>query len=99
MRVQQQKDLPNGKKAPFQAAVAIYPLCFEKIKDLETPFLIFIGEKDTRASATACRGMKVIKKDNVEYQLIVYPNAGHLYDFPCFQFLMTKHRLRIHMTE
>ena len=69
------------RKAPFRSAVAIYPLCFAKIKDLETPLLIFIGEKDTRASATSCRDMQVTKNDNVEYQLIVYPNAGHLYDF------------------
>ena len=75
------KTFQMEKKAPFRAAVAIYPLCFEKIKDLETPFLIFIGEKDTRASAIACRDMKVMKNENVEYQLIVYPNVGHLYDF------------------
>ena len=68
------------KKAPFIAAVAIYPICYKEIKDLETPLLIFIGEKDMRTSATACRNLKVTKKDDVEYQLIVYPNAGHVYD-------------------
>ena len=76
------KTFQMEKNASFNAAVAIYPLCSDQIKDLETPFLIFIGEKDTRASATACQSMKITKKDNVEYQLTVYPDAGHLYDFP-----------------
>ena len=42
--------------------------------------MIFIGEKDTRTPASACRNLKVTKKDDIEYQLIVYPNAGHGYD-------------------
>ena len=75
------KTFPMDKKATFRSAVAIYPLCFAEIKDLETSLMIFIGEKDTRASATSCRDMQVIKKDDVDYHLIVYPNAGHLYDF------------------
>ncbi len=36
------------KDAPFQAAVTIYPICYKKIKDLEAPLLIFIGEEDVR---------------------------------------------------
>lgn len=70
------------KEAPFQAAVTIYPICYKNIKDLEAPLLIFIGEADVWASAAACRNITVTKKDDVEYQLIVYPNADHGYDFP-----------------
>ncbi len=68
------------KNAPFIAAVAIYPICYKEIRELETPLLIFIGEKDTRTSAFACKNLKVTKEDEIEYQLIVYPNVGHLYD-------------------
>ena len=68
------------KHSPFTAAAAIYPICYKEIKELETPLLIFIGEKDMRTSAAACRKLKVTKKENIEYQLIIYPNAGHLYD-------------------
>ncbi len=68
------------KEAPFQAAVTIYPICYKKIKDLEAPLLIFIGEEDVRASAAACRNMTVTKKGEVEYQLIIYPGVAHGYD-------------------
>lgn len=68
------------KKAPFSAAAAIYPICYKKIKDLEAPLLILIGEADVRTPAAVCRAMQVTKKDDVEYNLIVYPNAGHGYD-------------------
>jgi dienelactone hydrolase len=68
------------KEAPFQAAVTIYPICYKKIKDLEAPLLIFIGDADVRASAAACRNMTVTKKGDVEYQLIVYPGVAHGYD-------------------
>ena len=68
------------KQSPFTAAAAIYPICYKEIKELETPLLIFIGEKDMRTPAAACRKLKVTKKENIEYQLIIYPNAGHLYD-------------------
>ena len=76
------KSFQMDTKKPFSAAVAIYPLCFEQIKDLESPLHIFIGKKDIRASATSCRNMEVTIKGDVDYQLTVYPNAGHWYDLP-----------------
>lgn len=74
------RSFPLEKKSSFIAAVAIYPICYKEIRELETPLLIFIGEKDTRTPASACKKLKVIKEDEIEYQLIVYPNVGHLYD-------------------
>ena len=77
-----EKSFQIEKKEAFSVAVAIYPLCFEKITDLETPLHIFIGQNDMRASATSCRNMEVTVKGNVDYHLTVYPNAGHWYDLP-----------------
>ena len=76
------KSFQMDKKEPFSAAIAIYPLCFEKITELETPLHIFIGKKDIRASATSCRNMQVTVKGDVDYRLTVYSNTGHWYDLP-----------------
>ncbi len=70
------------KETPFQAAVTLYPICWNMTTGLEAPLLILIGEADSTTPAVLCERMSVTKRNDVEYQIVTYPNMEHMFDFP-----------------
>ena len=67
--------LATGSK--FRAAAAFYPPCANlNGEKLKLPTLILIGGKDDVTPAADCRGLGA--------ELIVYPDARHLFDDPAF---------------
>ena len=70
------------KEAPFQAAVTLYPICWKMTTGLEAPLLILIGEADSMTPAVACERMTVTRRNDVEYQIVTYPDTEHVFDFP-----------------
>ncbi|NNK96062.1 MAG: alpha/beta hydrolase [Desulfobacterales bacterium] len=69
------------KEAPFQAAVTLFPICWKMTTDLEAPLLILIGEADSITPAVVCKRMTVSKRNDVEYQIVTYPDIEHVFDF------------------
>ena len=67
---------------PFQAAVAVYPLCAASFKR-DTPLLILIGAKDDSMPAKLCESRMdgTLNDGKYEQKLIIYPNAHHAFDF------------------
>jgi dienelactone hydrolase len=70
------------KEAPFQAAVTLYPICWKMTTGLEAPLIILIGEADSMTPAVVCKRMTVSKGNDVEYQIVTYPDIEHVFDFP-----------------
>ncbi len=71
----------NISIAPFNAAVAYYPLCGEPTA-LNAPGLILIGELDTWTPAEQC--VQYVEKlgQRGDMTLKVFPNGYHLFDHP-----------------
>ena len=70
------------KQAPFDAAVAIYPVCLAELKALEAPLLLLIGARDTTVSARYCGEMLRDIASPHDVALKLYPEAGHGFDGP-----------------
>mgnify|MGYP001367226815 CR=1 FL=1 len=70
------------KEGPFDAAVGIYPSCFDQIEDLSTLLLLLIGAKDSTVSARYCQEMLRKTSSTHDVELKVYPDAGHGFDGP-----------------
>ena len=65
----------------FRAAVAYYPWCGEQ--NFSAPTLILIGELDDWTPAKACQDMMARRSsEGASVRLIVYPRAGHAFNFP-----------------
>ena len=64
---------------PFQAAVALYPLCRE-LQQVNTPTLILIGDKDNWTPASWCvRYLDELQPPH-DVTLKVFPGAHHVFD-------------------
>lgn len=69
---------------PIRAAAVIYPICPKNIHRLSAPLLILIGDRETVVSVSACRDFNAdVVTGNA--QLVVYPNADHMFDAPWHQ--------------
>jgi dienelactone hydrolase len=67
-------------KGAFGAAVAFYPLCYSKIKDIHTPLLILMGEKDNVCHPYLCRMMLPFSEASRELVFKTYTGAHHGFD-------------------
>jgi len=79
--------------SPFNAAVAIYPYCYESLSQLKSPVLILIGEKDDWCPADYCTNFMPTGKTDHEAVLKVYPGAYHDFDFEGLDEIYEGHRL------
>ncbi len=66
---------------PFQAAVALYPLCGEP-EAINTPTLVLIGGKDNWTPADQCVRYVDLLQQPQQMTLRVFPNAHHVFDHP-----------------
>ncbi len=66
--------------SPFQAAIAFYPMCLDRIFRLNTALLILIGEADDWTPASRCQTMLVEHETDHRVTLKVYPGAHNGFD-------------------
>lgn len=66
---------------PFQAAIALYPLCSEAER-INTPVLILIGSEDNWTPAQLCEQYTNELKPQHDIGLIVFAGAHHAFDHP-----------------
>ena len=71
---------PSGS-GKFAAAVLFYPLCNTQIKDINTPLLVVIGEKDNVTHAYLCKAMLPVESASKELSFNVLKDAHHSFDF------------------
>jgi dienelactone hydrolase len=71
---------PLRRVGPFKAAVAFYPFCADNLGDSESPLLILIGDKDSRAPAGHCKSNMPEGKTKHEVILKIYEGATHEFD-------------------
>jgi dienelactone hydrolase len=69
------------ERGKFAAAVSFYPLCNTQIKDINTPLLVVIGEKDNVTHAYLCKAMLPVGSASKELSFNVLQNAHHAFDF------------------
>jgi dienelactone hydrolase len=75
------------KAGRFAAAVALYPVCYPRLENLQAPLLILIGANDQTVSARYCQFMsKNVGRGHGpkghEIELKIYPDARHGFDGP-----------------
>jgi dienelactone hydrolase len=61
----------------FAAAVSFYPLCNTPIKDINTPLLVVIGEKDNLTHAYLCKATLPVGSTSKELSFNALKNAHH----------------------
>lgn len=86
--VSSNKSFYNGKlygvdkDGAFAAAIAVYPICYDELKDLDAPVLILIGANDRQVSAKYCESMSRVGRTDHNVELKVYPDTEHGFDGP-----------------
>ena len=82
------------KLMPVKAGVALYPWC-DRQEQLDAPFLILIGALDDWTPAERCRKF-AHKNPTSGLELIVYPEAHHVFDLQQIDQMQLGHVLRYH---
>lgn len=72
----------NAGKRPFRVAAAFYPFCLGGLGGLQAPLLVMIGENDEETPAANCKKMASAGGMDRRFELRVYPNTRHAFDFP-----------------
>ncbi len=86
--VSSNKSFYNGKlygvdkDGAFAAAIAVYPICYDELKDLDAPVLILIGANDRQVSAKYCESMSRVGRTDHDVELKVHPDTEHGFDGP-----------------
>ncbi len=70
------------KDGAFAAAVAVYPVCYGELGDLDAPVLILIGAEDRDVSAKYCEVMALVGQTDHGIELKIYADAEHGFDGP-----------------
>lgn len=70
-----------ARPRPFKAAIAFYPNCPLKLRGLDAPLLVLIGDADDWTRAVYCKAMTLKGETKHEYELVVYPGATHAFDW------------------
>ena len=71
----------GGEMEPFQAGIAIYPLCSEP-EALNTPLLLMVGGADSWTPAALCEQYLDKSPTPGQVTLRVFDGAHHLFDHP-----------------
>lgn len=83
------------RERPFAAAVAFYPACYKSI-DPVSPLLILSGGKDRWTPAEFCLRYAPVDGRNELFQIAVYPEAHHCFDWVDIDTQQLGHTLRYH---
>ena len=75
-----QQATPAGASTdPFRAAIALYPLC-NPMRQVVTPVLILIGDKDSSVSSDWCAKYVDALPEPHDVTLEIFQGAHHLFD-------------------
>ena len=83
--------LPADAPAPFQKAVAYYPVCYgiETPWKTSVPLLMFLGGLDDMSPAWACQDLA---KRLPPFEIRLYPAARHAFDVPDLPSMLRRER-------
>ena len=84
---------PLKNKNPFRAAIAFYPWCETRLKNMISPLMILIGERDDWTFASMCSKEMPSEKTEHEIILKIYPGAYHNFDWEGVDEIYEGHRL------
>ena len=91
-----QKATPAGASTePFRAAIALYPLC-NPMREVVTPLLILIGDKDSWVSSDWCAKYLDALPEPHDATLEIFRGAHHLFDLEGIDTEELGHTLRYH---
>ncbi len=76
-----EKPFASSGLEPFNAAVALYPLCGAP-EPVRNPTLILIGSEDNWTPAIQCEEYAAGVEGPISVDLVVYAGAHHLFDYP-----------------
>jgi dienelactone hydrolase len=79
---------------PFTAAVAFYPYCPVKLRNLDAPLLVLTGGEDDWTPPGTCRSMQITGDSPPAYERIEYPGATHAFDWQEAPPEMFGHKMR-----